>query len=274
MTTFYRTSPAAAWQCQPTSPKQQPNYVPGSLRDAVDLGMDDRRSEAQRIAAVHAAIGEGGDANEESERSQQIHLDRAPPLVVAAQNGHAALVQELLLHGADVSAQSDEGATALIAATLRGRRDVLQLLIARFADPRQADNLRMTAEDCARQEGDDDAVQLLEKALLAWDSTRQELRLLAARQRLALASWLHPRLGFDDDDIRRSDRVRRRMVEIRTKHVATPCVAGGSPLSALLQGLGEAADVAGPRRRDVLGRAGEHAMWPSQKRTDMKALVL
>ncbi|CAK4098111.1 unnamed protein product [Aphanomyces euteiches] len=57
----------------------------------------------------------------------------ATPLILAAQNGFADVVKELLAHGADINQTMKAGATALNMASERGHLDVVKELLAHGA---------------------------------------------------------------------------------------------------------------------------------------------
>ena len=68
-------------------------------------------------------------------------------LILAAANGHAACVEELLAYGADISLANDSGCTALhVAAT----RAIAELLLAKGADPAALDTHQRTPFMVAR----------------------------------------------------------------------------------------------------------------------------
>jgi ankyrin repeat protein len=71
------------------------------------------------------------------------------PLIYAAFNGHAPVVQFLLKARADVNAASDNGTTALMAASRGGFTEVVDLLLRAGADPNRTNENGETAVDVA-----------------------------------------------------------------------------------------------------------------------------
>jgi len=67
------------------------------------------------------------------------------PLHLAARQGHRAICEFLLDHGAEADAQDARGRSALAMACAYGRRRVVQLLMHRGADPRCPDSRGRTA---------------------------------------------------------------------------------------------------------------------------------
>lgn len=83
-------------------------------------------------------------------------------LVDAAARGDLDLVRKLLVKGAQVDAQDSDGDTALKAAAVAGKREVLRFLIEKGADPnKRAGILESTPLICAAEMGHADIVQLL-----------------------------------------------------------------------------------------------------------------
>ena len=56
--------------------------------------------------------------------------------MLAAYNGHASLVKELLARGADGNRSNDQGQSPLAGAVFKGHDEVVQVLIEGGADPR------------------------------------------------------------------------------------------------------------------------------------------
>jgi ankyrin repeat protein len=84
-------------------------------------------TEAGDIVQMQALLGKGAEVNARNAHGWT-------PLHVAAAGGDPAVIALLLLHGADVHAQSHIGTTALDNATTRGgRKAVIDLLLAHGA---------------------------------------------------------------------------------------------------------------------------------------------
>ncbi len=83
-------------------------------------------------------------------------------LVVAAQNGHTAIVQTLLAHGANVNqAEEQRGAPPLLQAAFKGHMTIVETLLAHGAEVNQADKVGDTPLLLAAQDGHTDIVQAL-----------------------------------------------------------------------------------------------------------------
>jgi ankyrin repeat protein len=104
-------------------------------------------------------------------------VDRLTPLHLAARFGHANMVRLLLKHRADVHAQSDRGATALILAMpplpadqsrakaeLKTRTEIVKLLIAKGADVHAKDRDGASALESARRNAYREAEKALTRA--------------------------------------------------------------------------------------------------------------
>jgi len=94
-------------------------------------------------------------------------------LMHAAWNGHEAVVPLLLKANADVNAKSNGGYTALMMAAYTGHEAIVTLLLEGGADREAKNNDGETALDKARSEGDDGIVRLLEGAPAAADHKRK-----------------------------------------------------------------------------------------------------
>lgn len=104
------------------------------------------------------------DAESRSEAEAFLLQGEAGALLRAAANGDVFKVNELLSNGADVNAQSPEGATALMGAVYYGYPQTSRLLMERGADVNATTNGGVTALHYAAQQGYPDmARDLLQK---------------------------------------------------------------------------------------------------------------
>lgn len=93
-----------------------------------------------------------------------VNLYGWPPLIYAAFNGHAAVVDYLLKKGAEINATTANGSTALLFAARFGHIEVVELLLQNKADPNIANERGATAIDWALKTDNTDIADLLRKA--------------------------------------------------------------------------------------------------------------
>jgi ankyrin repeat protein len=72
-----------------------------------------------------------------------------PPLVYAAYNGHAGIVDYLIGKGAEVDAITENGSTALFFASRNGHAETVRMLLKHRADPTIVNDFGETAVDWA-----------------------------------------------------------------------------------------------------------------------------
>jgi ankyrin repeat protein len=72
-------------------------------------------------------------------------------LLIAATNGHIAMVRLLLEHGADPNLRNYDGVTALHNAVYENQLDIVALLLEAGADPNIKDRFGNTAYDLAQR---------------------------------------------------------------------------------------------------------------------------
>ena len=89
------------------------------------------------MTALALAANRGSESVVEMLISHSADVDLSDPLVLAASNGHVAVMRQLLNAGAYVDHQSDdmEGATALLAACMMGQAEAVDALLEAKADP-------------------------------------------------------------------------------------------------------------------------------------------
>ena len=83
------------------------------------------------------------------------------PLMFAAWHGQLAVVQQLLVSGANPNLEDFEKNTALDGAAIHGHEEIVAVLLAAGADPRHEDKELRTARDYAAAGGHDSVVQLI-----------------------------------------------------------------------------------------------------------------
>ena len=100
----------------------------------------------------------------EHKRERQGVLAGFTALMIAAENGHADVVKELLEKGANVNLENKQGFTALILAAQEGHTGVVTELLTKGADVNKTNKRKMTALMLAAFEGHTGTVtKLLEK---------------------------------------------------------------------------------------------------------------
>jgi len=98
------------------------------------------------------------------EAGADVNLYGWPPLIYAAFNGHAAVVDYLLKKGAEINATTANGSTALLFAARFGHLEVVELLLQNNANPNIANERGATAIDWALKTENTDIADLLRKA--------------------------------------------------------------------------------------------------------------
>ncbi len=135
---------------------------------------EERQYQNQTFNALHAAASGG---NEDVilfllENGLPINSrtpERWTPLYVAARDGQAEAAKLLVFKGADLNAQSELGATALMMAvtqpfeTEKARLNLIEYMLRRGADVNLKDNYGHTALYYAQAQGNEPVVKLLEQ---------------------------------------------------------------------------------------------------------------
>ena len=111
------------------------------------------------LAAVRAQLAAGADID-----ARDAHGQTA--LMNAARDGQAALVHLLTENGADLNHHAKYGLTAVMIAVIRGHAEVVRILVEAGADLTPQGTgapgfSGKTAEDLARERGDDTMIRLL-----------------------------------------------------------------------------------------------------------------
>lgn len=99
-------------------------------------------------ATVRLLLAGGADVDAAAQNDMKVQ-----PLHAAIASRNAETVTLLLEHGADVNARQQIGYTALMGAAGAGRHDLVDLLLARGADPALTSDEGKTAADIARDHG-------------------------------------------------------------------------------------------------------------------------
>jgi hypothetical protein len=160
---------------------EQPNAASGAQESAVT---DDEEKEIRRIHSL--AGGDGGEmstplghaASRDQLRVARFLLDHGadvnrrseygvPPLFIAAEGGHKAMVELLLDHGADINAKRSKSTgwvgaqTALGIAVIKNFPAVVETLLARKADPNIPGFDGLTPLQRATQQSNQRIIELL-----------------------------------------------------------------------------------------------------------------
>ena len=88
-------------------------------------------------------------------------------LMAASFKGSKPIVQRLLAAGAKVDDRNGVGATALMFAAMTGKIDVVRTLLNHRADSKATDQRGLDARQLAEQQGNDQMVNLLGRAKAA-----------------------------------------------------------------------------------------------------------
>jgi cytohesin len=112
-----------------------------------------------------------------AEPSDARHDDGSTALILAAQNGHLAVVEALLKAGADAARATTDGRTALHLAAQNGHTAVVEALLKAGADPNSATSSESDETYGTAEELDAFLDRLLERG----DQLKKEIEEVAAR---------------------------------------------------------------------------------------------
>jgi len=98
------------------------------------------------------------------EAGAEVNFFGWPPLIYGAFNGHTAIVDYLLKHGAEIDATTENGSTALFFGARYQHKEVIELLLKNKADATIANETGETAVDWALKSGNTDIEALLRAA--------------------------------------------------------------------------------------------------------------
>lgn len=167
-----------AHHAEPVAPKAPP----ASLHDAV------KRGDLERVQAVLSAAAT---APQRRTLVNKKNAQGRPPLHLAAEGGHLAVVEALVAAGAQVD-ETEEGygcGTALMWAAANGHLAVVKALLAAGADPRIVAHDGSTAERNAREGGFNDIADLL-RGQAAHPSPRHEAGRAQEQAQPPVDAWL------------------------------------------------------------------------------------
>ncbi|CAM9945556.1 unnamed protein product, partial [Hapterophycus canaliculatus] len=82
-------------------------------------------------------------------------------VALSCQRGHAAIVQALIHHKADIDGQTAQGSTALMLACKRGHEEVVRVLLTAGAELHQKDSRGRTARDTASKRSHETILAML-----------------------------------------------------------------------------------------------------------------
>lgn len=98
-------------------------------------------------------LAQGGDSNVKTHKGHSL-------LMLAAYNGHALLVPQLIHYGADVNSRDNSGSTILMGVAFKGHEEIARLLLAAGADLEAKNNNHQTATMYAEAFGRENLVRL------------------------------------------------------------------------------------------------------------------
>ena len=130
--------------------------------------LNDRGETALMMASM---IGNAETVSLLIEKGAEVDRDGWSPLHYAASNGRNDIVKVLIAAGADIDARSPNGSTPLMMAARRGNLTPYQTLLLAGADPRPANDSKLTAADYLERIGENRRAALLRSYSQNFDPT-------------------------------------------------------------------------------------------------------
>lgn len=130
--------------------------------DAEARGNDDETALSRAVRrgcgeAVQALLDGGAQASAQGDERRP----RGTPLMLAVTNGHAAIAQNLIAHGAEPNVMLNSGLTALRIAVIQGHKPVVSALLASGANPELRADGELTPLMLAARKGHAGCIQAL-----------------------------------------------------------------------------------------------------------------
>ena len=138
--------------------------VAGFLNSKGDPNQRDEKGHSLLILAAYNGSLETVDLLLKKGANPHLQDGMGTALMAASFKGSKPIVQRLLAAGAKVDDRNGIGATALMFAAMTGKIDVVRTLLNHRADSKAIDQRGLDAKQLAQQQGNDQMVDLLERA--------------------------------------------------------------------------------------------------------------
>ena len=138
--------------------------VTSYLNDKGDPNRRDEKGHPLLILAAYNGSLETVDLLLKKGANPNLQDGMGTALMAASFKGSKPIVQRLLASGAKVDDRNGVGATALMFAAMTGKFDVVRTLLNHRADSKATDQRGLDAKQLAEQQGNDQMVNLLERA--------------------------------------------------------------------------------------------------------------